>query len=455
MGQKRLILLLSMVLATIICSLQLILTLIANEVWGQERRVELETIWEKQFDRPVCDIIFDEFETTVAEAKRMGWKNLEGRKNNERIKIDYPKVVFVADPGKISFRKDETQIKEIRFYNKDGKLIKKVQVETEWLKREKVATSKNGKYIVVYKVPTEDNPENTGGAVYKNDGTLIWKIDKGPSPVIVNDEGYVVAAYLDWGMYASGDYVFYEPSGNELARIKNPIREYTDTGWDGAKFTEDGEYVILGFSAGKSFIILATKDGKILWRKEIDYIDYTLWGDAVKDIGFVGICEQHKPINQVYAYFIDWNGNLRWVTPLEIGGEMKVKILNGQKKVLISSTEGYIWCVDMETGKCIWKHKEEWSPEPNAKFWPNDVPNFWEMKIIKEHICIIGKYMNWTTRRPWYSSTFFIFSTHDGSLIKKVEYPNKRISISTIKDKIFVLDMDNKIIQGLKVEEEK
>ncbi|HRR96977.1 MAG TPA: hypothetical protein P5150_09655, partial [Candidatus Ratteibacteria bacterium] len=367
----------------------MILFLIGNNLFAQEKStetavneststIEIETEWEYQFDEPVVDVIFEEADMTVKEAKALGWKDLKGRKDDEKVKIDYPKVKFI--PETISFRKDEQQIKEINFYNKEGKIIKNLQLETEWLKREKLATSKNKKYISVSKIPIEDNPENTGGSLYKSDGTLIWKKDASDSPVAVSDEGYVIGGELDWGMYAPQDFIFYDPAGNELGRVKNPYRDITDTGAGYAQFSPSGEYALVGYTLGfaKTTVILTTKKGKILWQKEIEDCMWipTIESDFAENVGIIGVGRKK-------AYYIDWEGNLKWTLPFDIKGDMIVRLSEDNKKVYIVSSAGYLWCIDINTGQLIWKHKEGWAPDLTAKSWPTEVPRFREIEILK------------------------------------------------------------------------
>jgi hypothetical protein len=140
--------------------------------------------------------------------------------------------------------------------------------------------------------------------------------------------------------------------------------------------------------------------------------------------------------------------------PLNTAGDMKVKFLNDKTKTFISALGGYLFCIDILKGQFFWKYKEKWAPLEGIPVKPVfDVPWFCEVYVKNDNIYITGKYMN--KNMEWYASAVLIFNVKNRQLIKKVEYPNKRISISTIKDKIFVLDMDNKIIQCLKAGEEK
>jgi outer membrane protein assembly factor BamB len=440
----------------------ILIVLFISILYSQEKNIELEVIYEKTFDEPIVEVIFDTATVKIEEAKRMGWKEnafSDEEKSKGKVLVSYPKVVFIADPEKISFRKDETQIKEIRFYNKEGKLIKKVQVETEWLKREKVAISKNGKYIVVYKVPTEDNPENTGGALYKNDGTLIWEKKTKDSPIAVSDEGYVVSGELDWGTYPPQDFVFYDPIGKEIGRVKNPYRNMIETGVGYAQFSSCGKYVLIGYTFGfaKTTIILVTKEGEILWQKEIDDC---LWiptreSDFKEHIGVIGI-----GVGRKLVYFMSWKGNLKWTLLLDDKTEDITKLSEDGEKIYITDMGGYIWCIETKSGRILWKYKGDWPLQIVER--SEDTPDFCEMKITGEKIYIVGKYIDWgrkktknklDDKRLWYSSVLFIFNSENGNLIQKIEYPDKRITLISKEDKLFISEIDSKKLFGVKLKE--
>jgi hypothetical protein len=65
--------------------------LVPKEIKG----VELEVVWEKEFEEPVVDVIFGETEMTVKEAEALGMKNLAPQRINEKVKVMYPKAVRV------------------------------------------------------------------------------------------------------------------------------------------------------------------------------------------------------------------------------------------------------------------------------------------------------------------------------------------------------------------------
>ena len=80
-----------------------------------ESKVELKVVYEKTFDEPIVNVIFDTATVNIEEAKKRGWKE-EGFTNEEKIKgkvlISYPKVVFGVQEARL----------EARFYDKNAKL---------------------------------------------------------------------------------------------------------------------------------------------------------------------------------------------------------------------------------------------------------------------------------------------------------------------------------------------
>ena len=61
-------------------------------------QVNNEEVFEIQYtEEPVVEVIYDVTEMDVKEAKARGVKGLEKRKDTEKVKVKYPKVVFVKD----------------------------------------------------------------------------------------------------------------------------------------------------------------------------------------------------------------------------------------------------------------------------------------------------------------------------------------------------------------------
>jgi outer membrane protein assembly factor BamB len=131
--------------------------------------------------------------------------------------------------------------------------------------------------------------------------------------------------------------------------------------------------------------------------------------------------------------------------PLEIRGDMVVKFSEGGSKVYIISGAGYLWCVDTKEGKMLWKHKEPWAVEPGPRRWPREVPIFRELKIRDDEVFIIGKQGS-----DWHSSTLFVFEGQTGNLLKKIEYPQEKITFAETVENIGIINITNPSISILK-----
>ena len=93
--------------------------------------IELEVVWEKEFDEPVVDVIFDETEMTVKEAKEFKLNKPERINNlneNIKIKVKYPKIVFIKDKDMGPYY--GTLIKSIFFMDIHGRIVNQKKLKT-------------------------------------------------------------------------------------------------------------------------------------------------------------------------------------------------------------------------------------------------------------------------------------------------------------------------------------
>ena len=435
-----------------------------SAAYGQEKGIKLINVYEKSFNEPIVDVIFDTATVSIKEAKKMGWKDeafTKEEKSKGKAVVSYPKVVFVSRGKRLGYyapatKRSSNTVKEIRFYDKNGVLLNTIEIGkqgSEW-----IHISPNSKYILVSKIPTEYNPDYSGGTLYDCEGRKIGEIE-GPTPIAISDEGYTVATNLDWQVppEPGGSFYIYDPTGRLLKTVENPDKKRSAPLF--AKYTKDGEYAVLvfkGTTAPPTIIYLIKKTGEILWKKEFPEYRFSGRGEEMDMMneGITGIFDLVKlsPPGQenwrTYIFYIDLQGNLRWKVPLEIRGNMIVKHSEGGKNVYVSSTEGYLWSIDMYQGEVIWKHKEPWSPEPQIKKeWPWEVPLFCELEIIDDTLYLIGK-----QGRNWHSSTLFIFDGKSGSLLRKMEYPHEKISFVETGRGIGLVNISKRMISIFKKE---
>ena len=428
-------------------SLILFLCIIAFSILGAEDKsvIKLIPVYEKTFQDTIVDVVFDTATVSISEAKAMGWKTSllsEKERKKGEVKVSYPKTVFISD----EFYGDGSAYRtEARIYNENGEIVKMIRTRHH---RENFTFSANGEYILLARLPIESEPGWMGGSLYKTDGTQIWEKYDGGFPRTVSSDGYVAAlSYPSWEGCPPGDYIIYDSTGQEVAIIKNPYKGLV-IGSAIAKFSKDGEYLLVGFTDThtKSTFILTTKKGEILWSKEYTYDSFHSISeiDIFNKLGIAGIFDEYErslsneEVRKYYAFFIDWEGNLKWTVPLEIRGNMIVKISEDKEKVYIVSSIGYLWCIKVNNGEILWTHRESWAPDPLAKGkgWPWEVPRFRKLKIKGDHLYIIGK-----QGRNWHSSTLFVFDGENGKLLKKVEYPLEKITFAKCKEGIGLINI--------------
>ena len=405
--------------------------------------LNLKVVYEKTFDEPILDVIFDTVTVSIEEAKSMGWKEEAFTEEGKgKVLVSYPKVVLISRGRELDWyvpeRRSSYYTKEIRFYDRDGKIINRLPLKE--FGEEYVYLSPQQKYILIANIPTEWAPGYSGGILYDLNGNKIWEIE-GPTPIAVSDEGYAVAAYLDWDVppKPGGDFYVYDSKGKLLTKIENPLKEKTAPLF--AKYSKDGEYGILCFKATTyppTVFVLITKEGKILWEKEL--LEYRFPGRS-EEIDIL----PEKGIG-VVAFFIDWQGNIKkWKQSLNINtaGNRSCIFSQDGEKFYLSTTFGYLWCYNVNNSNMVWMYKEDWAPLPgNLRPVPN-APKFTEIYENSKYLVVKGN-----------PSTIFIFDSATGKLRKEIEYSGTQIFLASDNGKIFVIDTKNKKILGHKIEEE-
>jgi len=429
--------------------LAIIIALMTVGLYGQEPgavqnepKVRLKVVYEKTFDEEILDVIFDTATVSIEEAEQMGWKEeafTEEEKAKGKVLVSYPKVVLIStgrEPGwYVPERRNSYYTKELIFFDKEEILNRLVLGWEDGA--EFVYLSPQKKYCLVSRWPTEWKPEYSGGILYDLTGKKIWEID-GPTPIAVSDEGYAVAAHLDWQIPPNpgGDFYVYNSKGKLLTTIENPLKEKTAPLF--AEYSKGGEYAILSFKATTyppTVFVLISKEGRILWKKELS--DYRFPG-RFEEIDI----RAKAGIALANGFFIDWYGRLKWTQTLRAGGNRQCKFSQDGEKIYICSTSGDLWCLSKNTGKVIWAHKEPRIPTSDDIRERAQVPKFTEMCEQNHYVVVKG-----------HPSKVFIFNSDTGKLKAKVEYPGKRIFLSLHNGRIFVIDVKGKRVLGLEVKE--
>ncbi|HEC78921.1 MAG TPA: hypothetical protein ENI34_07245 [candidate division WOR-3 bacterium] len=434
--------------------LAIIIALMTVGLYGQEPgavqnepKVRLKVVYEKTFDEEILDVIFDTATVSIEEAEQMGWKEeafTEEEKAKGKVLVSYPKVVLISDASKMSYDVSEYPRcrRELRFYRKNGELIKKELIQP---RRERVIYSENMRYILRSWVFDEDEAEKEGGVLYKSNGEVVWEKNKNEL-IAVSREGYVIATDAVFGPESASWYIFYDPLGQEIIRLENPFKDKAE-GYNAVKFSSSGNYVVLGSSDfRKTAVILTTKKGKILWQREFSWVSWVPnAADIADNLGIIGTFG----IKDVHAFFLNWQGELQWKVRLGIAGNYDIKWSEDQKKAFVISTRGYLWCIDVNDGNFLWFHKEKWATDPSFRekrlSW--EIPQFSELNVINDFVYIIGK-----KGRNWHSSTLFIFDSETGNLLRKIEYPQEKITFVKIDKEIGLINITKRKISILKVE---
>jgi len=374
-------------------------------------QIQLTTIYEKTFDEEIVDVIFDTATVSIGEAATMGWKDISSSgQTGNKVKINYPKIGI--KPG----------YEELVFYNSRGNVINRIDID-KGKEYEGVDISPSGKYVLVGKIAYEDLFQE-GGVVYNSSGDKVVEI-KRHSLSVISDEGYIIAheadSYLGMDFPAkSGSFYIYDNKGNIIKEIKSPVEEGGAPGY--TKFTEDGQYAIVmfvGIAQPPTYLYLIKKNGEVIWKN--DFPKYRFAGgpelDIVADVGVAIILDKGGP-NLV---FIDWQGEVKWEMPLNMGGEMIVRIDKEMRRIFVVTTQGYAWCLDIDRGILLWKYRAPLAPPDWS--WKEDMPHFRESRIHRGLLYVLGR---WT--RSWHSTALFVLDSNTGKLLKQEEYPNEKVT---------------------------
>jgi len=204
----------------------------------------------------------------------------------------------------------------------------------------------------------------------------------------------------------------------------------------------------------RSIIILATKEGKILWQRELPYSTWTP-NEAVVAEGFgifgiadeLGIDNNQETLKNVYIYYVDWKGILQWVVPLNTRTNMVLKMSGDSKKIYVMSGTGFLYCVKIEDGSILWEHREPWSPigiPVKAKLLA-DMPLFDEMQINEGIIIARGINKNRNL------SILHIFNEDSGKEIGIMNFKQSKLKLlTTFSNLLGILDIGKKKILYMK-----
>ena len=196
-------------------------------------------------EEKAVDVIYDETEMTVSEAEARGVKSLDKRDAKDKVKVKYPKVVFVAD-DKIYYEGDEPDTKLIRFHNKNGSVKKEYPVQKvipgkQW--GANIRLSNNKKFIGVTNVKKcneKGDILDSETIVLNTEGDVLWETKHKLSSVWVSPNGrYVVGSEVEWDEEPAK--IFYQDG-----RVKDISKNGT-LGYNHVQFSNNGTFVVITF----------------------------------------------------------------------------------------------------------------------------------------------------------------------------------------------------------------
>jgi hypothetical protein len=197
---------------------------------------EAVLLWEKDFGEEVVDVIFDEAEMTVEEARALGFKGLEQREATDTVVVQYPKVLMIKDEN----AKHEPLVKSIKFLDEKGSVKKEVPLQRYIPDKQspaRINIAKNRQYIRINTPIKEDEHGDLVEAesvILDTAGNVLWSIKHNLSIVYLSPDGkYIVGVpTLDWS--DAPIYVY-----NEKGLVKE-IKK--NTSWWDIDFSADGSY---------------------------------------------------------------------------------------------------------------------------------------------------------------------------------------------------------------------
>jgi hypothetical protein len=303
--------------------------------------IELVPVYEKTFDEPIVDVIFDTATVTLEEALRMGWKeegfSSEGKKRG-KIKISYPKVVLIGET------RDE--IKEMVFYDKKGREVKSIFVDS----RNNVITSNSGRFLLIATYYDEYRTEKGDGTLLDWHGNMVWEKEKGYF-TSVSDDGYTAEGFVS----PSGDLVpftLYNPKGEKIKEISLDYLNVLDAG---GRFW-NGDYTICyGNAMYPTTVKVYSYQGEVKIEKELPGRVLPSEVVTVSNMGVITHLMSIEP-DESSIVFLGWDGKIKWTTSLGriLVGYRTLWVSDSKDKIFVYATsDGHLLSIETTSGTII------------------------------------------------------------------------------------------------------
>ncbi|MEW6096265.1 MAG: hypothetical protein AB1567_07040 [bacterium] len=330
----------------------------------------------------IVDVIFDEAEMTVKEAKALGMKGLEQRKATETVKVQYPKVLVTK--------------KAVKFLDEKRKVtneipLKEVQIERVAYKSPLVSLSTNRIILV-----TQEGEFTFHLDCFDTKGNLIWQKRNLGNPVFLSGNGgYIVSGPLMTAHEAPPVCILCEvKNGKELWNKK------INTEFWIPHILHNGQVLILEdfFFEKKSKISLIDIDGKTLWNRELlNTGDWTIVSSELEDKIIIWNWVGH-------IYVFKKNGDILWDSKKFPTGDINL-FLSEDNNYLVILTGNQIFMINTVRGNILWKRNVE-----------NDF-NYASMSRDNSYL-LLTKGPPYFLRQPHLTDKFTILERKTGQIIK-------------------------------------
>jgi len=328
--------------------LALCLVSLAGAEGKEEAKIELVPVYEKTFEDTIIDVIFDETEITVEEAKALGWRDLDEKGSEEKTTIIYPKAV--VKKGKIEFLDEKGTVK------KSFSLVPLKDSKP----RITVNFSKTRKFIGVVKSRKEFTMLN-------DHGELLWRTDisrVGYGWPYISPDGQYIVCVGD----ITGDFTDYYPSvWDKNGFVSGLVKEDERTKYEllHLDFTENGEFFVTtfrqkGYTMKEGYLdslilCLFDRRGNKVWQKVVGrghggYVSISEKGNHIAVV--------FKPTNSEHQELHLYNNQGTFCWKSEVGAGQAYFIFSHDESTLTVCCGWALLCqFRIQTGKRIWLHQ--------------------------------------------------------------------------------------------------
>jgi len=269
---------------------------------------EVYTI-EKSNDDEIQEVIYDEQEITINEARRLPIKDFEAKRGQDRIKIRYPKILKIKG--------DESKSPSLRFLDMRGQTINEVKLRPYIPGKQtasQVAISNNKKYLAV---TTSEEPQiesYVGETVVLNDrGEELWRQKHKLTFAQVSPNG----KYIYGDDYGGDEILLFFDDSKEVKIRPASILKFSPSG--GGGYIGVGYYTVKKNETGGYDnvlnLTLFDKTGRQIYRKEnieklVDVYSWILIDVQTSDEGEVILIIRNSKTTEEIECQFDEPGNL-------------------------------------------------------------------------------------------------------------------------------------------------